>query len=342
MEYRVLGRSGLKISEIAYGNWISRPQDGQDLALKEALEQGIVTFDTADVYGGGLGEELLGKALSGVSRESVQVCTKVYSRTHPGPNGKGLSRKHITDSVHASLRRLRTDYIDLYQAHRYDHQTPLEETLRTFDDLVRQGKVLYIGVSEWTASQIRDALRIAEQLGLERIISNQPQYNMLWRIIETEVIPVCEQGGLTQLAWSPMAQGLLTGKYLPGEPLPRASRAQGAARSQFAVGGLSEDVLTRVSRLAALVGDLGMTMPQLAIAWVLNNPNVSTAIVGASRPEQIKENAAAAGIRLERSVISEIDRILGPVVERDPGKTPSQPVDYGKDLATPAESPAVG
>jgi aryl-alcohol dehydrogenase-like predicted oxidoreductase len=330
MEYRVLGRSGLQVSEIAYGNWIIRPQEGQDLALKEAIEQGITIFDTADIYGGGLGEELLGKTLSGGRRETVQICTKVYSRTHPGPNGKGLSRKHITDSVHASLRRLRTDYIDLYQAHRYDPQTPLDETLRTFDDLVRQGKVLYIGVSEWTATQIRDALRIAKEMGLERIISNQPQYNMLWRVIEAEVIPACEEGGLSQLAWSPLAQGLLTGRYRPGEPLPRASRAQGPTRSQFAAGGLAEDVLTRVSQLAALASDLGITMPQLAIAWVLSNSNVSAAITGASGPEQVKENAATSGIKLDPATLSEIDRILGPAIEKDPGKTPSQPSDYGK------------
>ncbi|MCW2931582.1 MAG: aldo/keto reductase [Actinomycetia bacterium] len=330
MEYRTLGRSGLQVSEIAYGNWIIRPSEGQDLALKEALEQGITMFDTADIYGGGLGEELLGKTLSSVRRETVQICTKVYSRSYPGPNGKGLSRKHITDSVHASLRRLRTDYIDLYQAHRYDPQTPLEETLRTFDDLVRQGKVLYIGVSEWTAAQIRDGLRIAGELGLERIISNQPQYNMLWRVIEADVIPACEEGGLSQIAWSPMAQGLLAGKYRPGKALPLASRAQGPARSQFATGGLADEVLTRVSRLATLAADLGITMPQLAIAWVLSNPNVSAAIIGASEAAQVKENVAAPGVKLDPAALSTIDQILGPVIERDPGKTPSQPGDYGK------------
>jgi aryl-alcohol dehydrogenase-like predicted oxidoreductase len=329
MEHRALGGSGLRVSEIAYGNWIMRrSREEGDVALGEALRQGITTFDTADVYAGTRAEEVLGRALAGVRRESIEICTKVYARTGPGHNDRGLSRKHIVESAHASLRRLRTDYIDLYQAHRYDPQTPLEETLRAFDDLVRQGKVLYIGVSEWTAGQIAEALRIAGDLGLDRIVSNQPQYSMLWRVIEAKVMPLCGREGIGQLVWSPLAQGVLTGKYLPGAPPPRGSRVTGPARSQFASGALRDEVLSRVAQLVPLAAEAGLTMPQLALAWVLRNPGVSGAIIGASRPEQIAENVAAAGIRLDESMASQIDEILGEVIERDPARTPAQPTDY--------------
>ncbi|HEY2315449.1 MAG TPA: aldo/keto reductase, partial [Streptosporangiaceae bacterium] len=229
MEHRHLGRSGLKVSEIAYGNWITHgSQVEEDAALAcvaAALDEGITTFDTADVYARTKAEEVLGKALHGVRRESVEIFTKVFWPTGSGPNDRGLSRKHITESVHSSLRRLQTDYIDLYQAHRYDHETPLEETLRAFDDLVRQGKVLYIGVSEWRADEIAAALKIADQMGLDRIISNQPQYNMIWRVIESEVVELSQREGIGQIVWSPIAQGVLTGKYLPGAAPPAGSRA---------------------------------------------------------------------------------------------------------------------
>src|SRR5579864_4580748 len=229
MEYRHLGRSGLMVSEIAYGNWITHGDQVEEQAAAEcvraALDEGITTFDTADVYAGGRAEEVLGRALHGVRRESLEIFTKVYWPTGSGRNDRGLSRKHITESVHGSLRRLRTDYLDLYQAHRYDHETPLEETLRAFDDLVRQGKVLYIGVSEWRAEEIADAVRIADEMGLDRIVSNQPQYNMIWRVIESEVVPLCEREGIGQIVWSPMAQGVLSGKYLPGAEPPPGSRA---------------------------------------------------------------------------------------------------------------------
>ncbi|MFJ6899985.1 aldo/keto reductase [Streptomyces hokutonensis] len=222
MEYRRLGRSGLKVSEIAYGNWLTHgsqvEEDAARACVAAALDEGVTTFDTADVYALTRAEQVLGKALGGVRRESIEICTKVFWPTGPGPNDRGLSRKHIIESANASLRRLGTDYIDLYQAHRYDHETPLVETLRAFDDLVRQGKVLYIGVSEWRPEQIAAALRIADRMGLDRIVSNQPQYNMIWRVIEAEVVPLCEREGVGQLAWSPLAQGALNEHREQGAP----------------------------------------------------------------------------------------------------------------------------
>ncbi|MFD5559886.1 aldo/keto reductase family protein [Kitasatospora griseola] len=329
MKHRSLGRSGLKVSEIAYGSWISYTEGSAERIAREALEQGITTFDTADVYGGTRAEVVLGRALANVRRESVEISTKVFSPIGPGANDRGLSRKHIMEAAHGSLRRLGTDYIDLYQAHRFDERTPLAETLRAFDDLVRQGKVLYVGVSEWTAAQISEALELADRMGLDRIVSNQPQYNLVWRVIEEEVLPLCEREGIGQLAWSPLAQGLLTGKYLPGTPPPTGSRAAGVAASQFASGALTANVLKRVAELGEVASDLGLTMPQLAIAWVLRNPNIASAIVGASKPEQIAQSATASGIELDDETVERIDRILDPIIERDPRKTPSQPTSYG-------------
>jgi aryl-alcohol dehydrogenase-like predicted oxidoreductase len=331
MEHRAVGRSGLRVSEIAFGTWISRTEGQAEAVARSALDLGITTFDTADVYGATRAEVVLGRALAGVRRESVEISTKVFARVGPGANDRGLSRKHVMEAARASLRRLRTDYIDLYQAHRYDHSTPLEETLLAFDDLVRQGKVLYVGVSEWTAGQIADALRIADQLGLRRIIANQPQYHLLWRVIEASVEPLCRREGIGQLAWSPLAQGVLTGKYAPGAPPPAGSRAVGHGAVKFASGALDDEVLSRVAALAPLAADLGITLSQLAIAWVLGNPGVSTAIVGASSPEQLAENAAASGITLTADVLARIDEVVGPVVERDPARTPSEPTDYRDD-----------
>jgi aryl-alcohol dehydrogenase-like predicted oxidoreductase len=256
MEYRHLGKSGLKISEIAYGNWITHGSQIEEEAAREcvraALDVGISTFDTADGYAGGRAEEVLGRALAGVRRESVEIFTKVYWRTGEGPNESGLSRKHIAESVDNSLRRLGTDYVDLYQAHRYDHETPLEETMRAFDDLVRSGKVLYIGVSEWRAEQIADALRIAGELGLDRIVSNQPQYNMLWRVIEPEVVPLCEKEGIGQVVFSPIAQGVLTGKYQPGAEPPAGSRATDeASGARFISRWMNDKTLSAVAGLPA-------------------------------------------------------------------------------------------
>lgn len=328
MHFRNLGRSGLKVSEITFGNWVTHgSQVGDDIAIKTihaALDAGITSFDTADVYAATKAEAVMGEALKGQRREGLEIFTKVYWPTGPGVNDRGLSRKHIMESCEASLRRLQTDYVDLYQAHRYDYETPLEETLRAFDDLVRQGKVLYVGVSEWNAQQIRDAIRIANDMGFDRIVSNQPQYNMLWRVIESEVIPASEENGIGQIVWSPIAQGVLTGKYKPGQPVPEGSRATDTnGGADFVSRWLQDDVLNAVSKLEPIAADMKLSLAQLAIAWVLSNPNVSSAIVGASRPEQITENAKAAGITLPEDVLSAIDYALGDLVQTDPALTVS-------------------
>ncbi|MGW0195404.1 aldo/keto reductase family protein [Nonomuraea sp. NPDC003201] len=327
MEFRHLGRSGLKVSEISYGNWLTHGSQVEEDAAKQcvqaALDEGITTFDTADVYAATKAEEVLGRALKGVRRESLEIFTKVYWPTGPGQNDRGLSRKHITESINGSLRRLQTDYVDLYQAHRFDYETPLEETLKTFDDLVRQGKVLYIGVSEWSADQIAQALKIADEMGFDRIVSNQPQYSMLWRIIESEIVPLSEKEGIGQIVWSPIGQGVLTGKYLPGQQPPEGSRATDGSGSAMIARFMNDDVLTRVQELKPIAADLGLSMAQLAVAWVLQNPNVSSAIVGASRPEQVRDNVKAAGVKLDADVLKRIDDVLDPVVERDPAKTQS-------------------
>ncbi len=327
MEHRHLGRSGLKISEIAYGNWLTHgsqvEEDAAKACVATALDEGITTFDTADVYAGTAAEAVLGRALHGVRRESIEIFTKVYWPTGPGVNDRGLSRKHIIESANASLRRLQTDYIDLYQAHRFDYETPLEETLRAFDDLVRQGKVLYLGVSEWRAEQIADALRIAGQMGFDRIVSNQPQYNMIWRVIEAEVVPLCEKEGIGQVVWSPIAQGALTGKYLPGGELPSGSRANDPTGANFIRNYLTEPILSRVQQLRPVAEQAGLSLAQLAIAWTLQNPGVSAAIVGATRPEQVRENVRAAGVKLGQDIMRRIDDVLGPEIVTDPAMTAS-------------------
>jgi aryl-alcohol dehydrogenase-like predicted oxidoreductase len=327
MEFRHLGRSGLKVSEIAYGNWITHgSQVAEDAALAcvaAALDEGITTFDTADVYARTAAEQVLGRALRGIRRESIEIFTKLFWPTGPGQNDRGLSRKHIMESAHASLRRLQTDYLDLYQAHRYDHNTPLEETMRAFDDLVRQGKVLYIGVSEWRSEEIAAALRIASELHLDRIISNQPQYNMIWRVIEADVIPLCEREGIGQIVWSPIGQGVLTGKYLPGGAIPQGSRATDGTGSSFISRYLTDSILSRVQELRPVADQAGLTLSQLAVAWTLQNPNVSAAIIGASRPEQVRENVKAAGVKLDQEVLKRIDEVIGPEVVRDPAQTQS-------------------
>src|SRR4051795_9804920 len=326
MNNRYLGSSGLKVSEITYGNWLTHgSQVENDTAVQcvhAALDAGISTFDTADVYANTMAEQVLGDALKGQRRESLEICTKVFGPTGPkGHNDVGLSRKHILESINGSLRRLQTDYVDLYQAHRYDVETPLEETMQAFADIVRQGKVLYLGVSEWTADQIREGHALAKQLGVQ-LISNQPQYSMLWRVIEGEVVPASRELGISQVVWSPIAQGVLTGKYRPGEAPPAGSRAtddKGGADmiKRF----MNDDVLTRVQNLKPVADELGLSLVQLAIAWVLQNDNVATAIIGASRPEQVKENVKAAGVQIPAELMDRIDEVLGDVVERDPAKT---------------------
>ena len=328
MEFRYLGNSGLKISEITYGNWLTHgSQVENDIATKSvhaALDAGISTFDTADVYANTAAEQVLGDALAGQRRESVEIFTKVYFPTGPkGHNDTGLSRKHIMESINGSLTRLGTDYVDLYQAHRYDYETPLEETMQAFADIVRAGKALYIGVSEWNADQLRAGHYLARDLGIQ-LISNQPQYNMLWRVIEPQVVPTSKELGISQIVWSPIAQGVLTGKYKVGQPAPAGSGAtddKGGADmiSRY----LNDETLTAVAKLEPIAADLELTMAQLAIAWVLANDNVATALVGASRPEQIASNVAAAGVKLDAEVLDRIDEALGDLPETDPAKTKS-------------------
>ncbi|MGQ0483246.1 MAG: aldo/keto reductase family protein [Pseudonocardia sp.] len=325
MEFRYLGRSGMQISAITYGNWLTHgSQVESDVAtacVRAALDHGITSFDTADVYANGAGEQVLGAALKGERRESLEIFTKVYWPVGPDPKGKndmGLSRKHIMEGIDGSLRRLGMDYVDLYQAHRYDSFTPLEETMQAFADVVRAGKAHYIGVSEWSAEQIRAGHTLASELGIS-LVSSQPQYSMLWRVIEDEVVPACEELGIGQIVWSPIAQGVLTGKYQPGRPLPEGSRAtddKGGADNVKRF--LTDETLTRVQALAPIAADLGLSMAQLAVAWVLRNPNVSAALIGASRPEQVAENVKAAGVRIPDDVLARIDEALGDVVTRDP------------------------
>ncbi|GAA2104190.1 aldo/keto reductase family protein [Microlunatus panaciterrae] len=326
MEFRYLGHSGLKISEVTYGNWLTHgsqlENDQARSCVRAALEAGITTFDTADVYANTQAETVLGEALKDERRESLEIMTKVFGPIGPkGHNDLGLSRKHIMEAAHGSLKRLQTDYIDVYQAHRYDYETPLEETMQAFADLVRAGKVLYVGVSEWTVDQLRAAHGLARDLGFQ-LISNQPEYSMLWRVIEAEVVPASQELGISQVVWSPIAQGVLTGKYQPGEQPPEGSRAtdeKGGANSIKRW--MGEDVLTRVQQLKPVAAEAGLSMAALAVAWVLQNANVATAIIGASRPEQVHDNVQAAGVRLSPEILARIDEILDPVIERDPART---------------------
>ncbi len=325
MEFRYLGRSGLKVSAVSYGNWLTHgSQVEEDAALacvKRAQELGVTTFDTADVYAGTKAEAVLGRALAGQRRESLEIATKVYWPTGRGPNARGLSRKHLMESINGSLKRLQTDYVDLYQAHRYDVETPLEETMVAFADIVRSGKALYIGVSEWSAAEITAAAALAKELHVP-FVSNQPQYSMLYRVIEAEVIPASEAAGLSQIVWSPVAQGVLTGKYLPGQPPPEGSRATdtlgGAAMiKRF----MADATLTAVQGLRPIAEAAGLSMPTMAVAWVLQNANVASAIVGASRPEQLDDAVAGAGVTLDASTMAAINTVLSGVVVDDPKLT---------------------
>jgi aryl-alcohol dehydrogenase-like predicted oxidoreductase len=330
MEIRNLGASGLKISAIAYGNWLTHgsqvEEDAATACVRQALEEGITTFDTADVYANTAAESVLGRALKGERREGLEIFTKVYFPTGPGGhNDHGLSRKHIMESIDGSLSRLGTDYVDLYQAHRYDYETPLEETMEAFADVVRMGKALYIGVSEWRAEEIRAAHALARELRIP-LVSNQPQYSMLWRVIEAEVIPTCRELGIGQIVWSPIAQGILTGKYLPGQAPPAGSRAtDDKGGADMIERWMQDDVLERVQLLKPIAEEAGLTLAQLAVAWVLQNDNVSAAIIGASRPEQVTDNVKAAGVKLDDATMKAIDEVIDPVVVRDPAKTQSPP-----------------
>jgi aryl-alcohol dehydrogenase-like predicted oxidoreductase len=319
VEYRRLGASGVKVSEVGLGSWLTYgvgvEADVGKACVAKAYELGVNFFDTADVYGRGAAEEVLGQALAGFERSSYVLATKVYFPVGDGPNDRGLSRKHVVEQCHASLRRLRTDYVDLYQCHRFDDETPLEETLRALDDLVRQGKVHYVGVSEWTAGQIADALALADELGLDRIVANQPEYSILRRRIEAEVLPLCAGEGVGQVVWSPLAQGVLTGKYRKGEAAPPDSRAASRRMGGFVGRWLTDDVLDAVERLRVVAEEAGLTLAQLAIAWVLREPGVASAIVGASRPAQLEDNCAAAGRRLDAEVLAAVDKAVAGVLE---------------------------
>jgi aryl-alcohol dehydrogenase-like predicted oxidoreductase len=328
VDYRVLGRSGFKVSELTYGNWVTHgSQIGEEQAIacvRAALDCGITSFDTADVYARGRAEEILGRALKGEPRDGLEIFTKVYGPMGDRPNQVGLTRKHIREGIDASLRRLGLDYVDLYQAHRYDHETPLEETMQAFADVVRAGKALYIGVSEWRAEEIREARVLADQLGVP-LISNQPQYSALYRVIEAEVIPACREAGISQIVWSPLAQGVLTGKYQPGQPPPEGSRAtdQAGGGAGFIERWMRDDVLERVQALRPLADEAGLSMASLALAWVLQEENVASAIIGASRPEQVQDNVNAVGVRLDPELKRRMDEILEPVAATDPALTTS-------------------
>ncbi|GAB4081795.1 aldo/keto reductase [Modestobacter muralis] len=331
MEFRHLGHSGLKISEITYGNWITHggqvEADAATACVRAALDAGITTFDTADVYAEGRAETVLGQALAGERRSGIEIFSKVYWPTGPGVNDRGLSRKHIMESIDGSLQRLGTDYLDLYQAHRYDYETPLEETMLAFADVVRSGKALYIGVSEWRAEEIRAGKELADEMGFP-LVSNQPQYSALHRVIEAEVIPTSRELGISQIVFSPIAQGILTGKYLPGQPAPAGSRAtdeKGGGANFIARWAGDDDVLTRVQELKPIAEDLGLSMAALAVAWVLTEENVAAAIIGASRPEQVVDNVEAAGVTLDADVKARIDEVLAPVAATDPALTVSPP-----------------
>jgi 1-deoxyxylulose-5-phosphate synthase len=317
MRYRRLGSSDLDVSEIGLGSWLTYGggvgREQAEACVSKAFEVGINFVDTANVYARGGAEQFLGEVLAGRPRDSYVLATKLY---FPMNGDRGLSREQVLKQIDASLARLRTDYVDLYQCHRYDRETPLEETMEALTEVVRQGKARYLGFSEWTAPQIRAALDLSRERGFEKFVSSQPQYSLLYRVPENEVIPLCAASGISQIVWSPLAQGTLTGKYLPGQEAPAgtraASRMMGWAMDSFR----DDDVLEAVQRLRPIADGLGITMAQLALAWVLREPNVASAIVGASRPEQLEENAAASGTALDDATLRAIDAAVGPVVGR--------------------------
>ena len=315
MNYRHLGKYGVKVSEVALGSWLTYGGASEDETATRCIERaydiGINFFDTANVYARGKSEEVVGRALAQYSRDSYVLATKVFFPMGDGPNDRGLSRKHIFEQCHLSLKRLGTEYIDLYQCHRYDSETPLEETLTALDDLAQQGKILYAGVSEWKAGQIAHAMDYVRGARLHPIVSNQPMYNMLGRGIEQEVIPLCEREGIGQVVFSPLAQGILTGKYKPGQPLPEGSRAADPAQNMFMGGGkMDQATLEKVSKLLPVAEGAGLSMAQMALAWCLRQPNVSSVIIGASRPAQVDDNASASGVVLVPETLAAIDAAL--------------------------------
>ncbi len=325
MEYRRLGKYGVQVSEISLGAFLtygnSTSYETAEACIDAAYALGVNFFDNANAYAGGEAEKVVGRALAKYPRDTYVLSTKVFFSMGPYPNQRGLSRKHLFEQCNASLKRLGMDYIDLYQCHRWDDNTPLEETLQALDDLARQGKILYYGVSEWTASQIAQAVEITRARGFHPIVSNQPQYNMLARGIERDVIPLCEREGIGQVVFSPLAQGVLTGKYKPGEPPPAGSRAADPKQNMFLKSGIVDNyvhdrihvdaaLLERVQQLAPIAREAGLSLSQLALAWCLRQKNVASVIVGASRPEQVADNAAAAGKTLTPDILSAIDQVL--------------------------------
>ncbi|HZG58673.1 aldo/keto reductase family protein [Paenibacillus sp.] len=311
MNYRRLGGTGLKVSEISLGSWLTYggyvERDNAVKAIQTAYGLGINFFDTANVYERGAAEEVVGETLKAFPRESYVLATKVFWPMGEGPNDRGLSRKHIMEQAEASLKRLKHDYVDIYYCHRYDPETPLYETLRALDDLVRQGKVLYVGVSEWQASQIAEALGTADRYLLDRIVVNQPIYNMFNRYIEKEIIPLSERSGIGQVVFSPLAQGLLTGKYTSANDVPADSRA---AKLENLRKGITEEKLAKVRQLEGVARELGLSVGTMALAWILRQPNVASALVGASRPSQVEENAKASGVVLPAEALERIEAIL--------------------------------
>lgn len=311
MKYRRLGRTGLKVSEISLGSWLTYggyvERENAVNSIKTAYDLGINFFDTANVYEKGAAEVLVGETLKAYPRESYVLATKAFWPMGDGPNDRGLSRKHIMEQAHASLKRLNHDYVDIFYCHRHDPETPLDETLRAIDDLVRQGKVLYVGVSEWQASQIAEALTVADRYLLDRIVVNQPIYNMFERYIEKEIIPLSERSGIGQVVFSPLAQGLLTGKYTSASDIPEDSRA---AKLEWMRKGITEEKIAKVRELEKIAAELEVSVGNLALAWILRQPNVASALVGASRPEQVTENAKASGIELSEEVQARIEEIL--------------------------------
>lgn len=314
MKYRKLGRTGLKVSEISLGSWLTYGNSVEKATAVQTIEQaydlGINFFDTANVYALGEAEKIVGEALRKYNRESYVLASKVFWPMGDGPNDRGLSRKHVFEQAHATLKRLGLDYIDIYYCHRYDPETPVDETLRTMEDLVRQGKVLYVGVSEWTAAQIREALQVADHYLLDRIVVHQPKYNMFHRNIEQEILPLSWKNGISQVVFSPLAQGVLTGKYKKGASLPQGSRATDPKSNNFIQGMLKDEVLTKVAQLEGISKEIGISLSQLALAWILRQPGVASALVGASKPSQIIENAKASGIGLQQDVVDQIEAIL--------------------------------
>lgn len=314
MQYRNLGSTGLKVSEISLGSWLTYgngvEKETAVRTMDEAYELGINFFDTANVYNRGEAEKVVGEALRKHERSSYVLATKVFFPMSDRPNDGGLSRKHITESLNFSLKRLGLDYVDILYCHRFDPDTPLEETLRAFDDLIHQGKVLYAGISEWTAAQIEQAMRVSDRFLLNRIVVNQPRYNMLYRRIEDEVIPVSERNGIGQVVFSPLAQGVLTGKYKSVDAIPADSRAANSRMNAFIKRELNADALKRVARLSEIAGELGIPLARMALAWILRLDSVASALVGASKPEQIRENVKASGIMLDEDTLDAIEEAL--------------------------------